>query len=141
MSYGLGSYTRFTTFGYGWSVFRQVLEFKGIRQLEIVGGGCLKAMWEKELDADFYNIYVRANNPDIFHDEFSIGKVQGVLTEAKFRTQSDSETLLNSMDMIYVGVRAIGDFGEDFNDVVLYVRPVTMGENVWVNDRHFSLIL
>jgi len=140
MSRALGSFTRVMPYGFGWSVFPEDLKFGGILQLEITCGGTLKAIWENSEDALFYNIFVRANDADVFQPEFSIGKVQGTLSEAKFRTLSDNFTLLNSMEMMFVGVREITAEGEDDNEIVLNVRPATFGENVFVNDRHFSTV-
>lgn len=136
----LGTLSRNPGFGFGWSQIN-IFDFDGIISLQIVDGGSLKAKWNADNEADFYRIYVRANNSDVFHAEYSLGKVNVDILEAKFRTLADHATLLNSMDMIYAGVRAVDINGEeDTNTAVVYIRPATLGDNVYIDDSHISLL-
>ena len=153
MANGFDSYTRYTAFGFGWSnLFSTVFDFRGILELEISAGGVLKAMWEEDIDAVYYNIYVRADNFDIFHSTYLLGKFpnpsSGVNYEgdpilfANFRTEADANILLQDTKMYYVGVRAENEYGvEDSNESYLYVRPLGTGQAyVFVNDRHISVV-
>ena len=105
------TYTRFTVFGFGWANwFSEVLDFQGIEELEIVAGGCLKAIWTADSDAARYNIYVRPDNSDIFHEEYILGRFPNPtagfnydgnpILFVKFRTEADGNTLLQDTKMI-----------------------------------------
>lgn len=114
--------------------------FAGIQQLEVVGGGALKASFT-EVTADYYNVYARPDNASVFSSAYLIGKfpAASVLGKVFFRAISDGKTLLNSMHNYYVGIRAEYQGTEEQNEVVLYVRPIG-GEPVFVNDRHVGII-
>jgi len=154
MQNGFESYTRFTVFGFGWTnaFAADVDDFYGIEELEIVAGGCLKAMWTNDVDAVRYNIYVRPDNIDVFHEDYLLGKFSNLtlsanyygdpVITAKIRTEADGVTLLQDTKMYYIGVRAENAIGvEDNNTLVLNVRPLGTGQvYVFVNDRHISLV-
>lgn len=157
MKNGFASYTRFTTFGFGWSNwFSQISDFGGILELEIAAGGTLKAMWVANPNAVRYNIYVRPDNPDIFHPDYLVGKFPNPssgftksyfdkdipILFVNFRTEGDLNTLLQDTKMYYVGVRYENEFDvEDDNTEYLYVRPLGTGQSyVFVNDRHISIV-
>ena len=157
MKNGFTSYTRFTTLGFGWSnLFGQVSDFDGILELEVAAGGTLKAMWVPNLNAIRYNIYVRPDNPDIFHYDYLLGKFPNPssgftkdcsgddipILFVNFRTESNGNTLLQDTKMYYVGVRYETEFDvEDTNEEYLYVRPLGTGQTyVFVNDRHISIV-
>ena len=137
-------FTRPTTFGFGWHVFRSAGTFDGLIQLEITCGGTLKAIWEQNEEAVTYNLYVRANDDDVFQPQYLLGKFREEFSEVKFRTLADGKTLLNSMDMVFVGLKAEGPFGpegeieEDSNTIVLNVRPQSIGVETFIDDRHIT---
>jgi len=147
----LGTFTRVTTFGFGWSVFSSditvVKKFKGIKQLEVTCGGTLKAIWDTATDCKGYNLYVRANNSDIFSEEYKLARFREDFSEVKFRTLANGQTLLNSMDMVFVGIRCVFEnedpciLEEDDNSCVLCVRPMAIGTEVFINDTQISLLL
>jgi len=143
MAYGFSALTKFGGFGFGWSGIRTfpVPVFAGIEQLEIVGGGCLKATWEISSNTTNYNIYVRPDGNDVFQNEFLLASLKNTATSIKFRTLADGITLLNAINMTYVGVKAENSIGEDINTEVLRIRPATFSENYWINDRHIKLVV
>ncbi len=158
MQNGFESYTRFSIFGFGWanSFTASIDDFEGILELEIVAGGCLKVMWAADLEAIKYNIYIRPDNPDIFHEEYLLGKFKNhssgftmscagnniPIRFVNIRTESDGNTLLQDTKMYYIGVKAENELGfEDNNVAYLNLRPLGTGQAyVFVNDRHISQV-
>lgn len=157
MRNGFNSYTRFSSFGFGLSNwFNLVSDFGGILELEVAAGGTFKVMWIDDPDAVRYNVYVRGDSEDIFHEEYLVGKFPNAsygytkictgdgipIRFVKIRTEGDMNTLLQDSKMYYVGVRAEDQFGvEDNNELYLNLRPLGTGQSyVFVNDRHISIV-
>jgi hypothetical protein len=149
------AYTRFTPFGFGWNngLFAiDIQDFVGLTELEVVAGGCIKLMFIPDVDAVLYNIYLRPDNNDIFHDEYLLGKFPNLplsenyygdeVVSAKVRTEANPGILLQDTKFYYVGVKAENAEGvEDGNFAILSVRPLgTAQVYVFVNDRHISLV-
>jgi len=138
MIHQLPTITRYTGFGFNWTPFPEVSVFTGISKLEIVEGGCLKAYWT-DVAPEYYNVYVRADDSNIFSNSYLLGTFPTGLSSLKIRTLADGVTLLNHTQMVYVGVRALGPLGEDTNTKILNVRPLGWPA-VFVDKSHVSLV-
>lgn len=135
-------FTRWSGLGWSWGDFEIVSAFDGIRQLEIAGGGTLKASWDSVVSALRYNVYVKPDSPTgLFSSTYLLGTFPNVISDVFFRTEADGVTLLQSTKQYYVGIRLVDAGGvEDSNSLYLCARPLG-GEPVFVNDRHVAVVL
>jgi hypothetical protein len=87
------------------------IEFEGVTRIDSIGGGCIKAYWNHattDFGVESYDIYIRAENPDIFQPEFLWSHIpyREEVTNAILRTEADSTTYFRNDITYFIGMVA-----------------------------------
>jgi len=101
--------------------------FAGVKTLQSVGGGCIKAYWRhasSEFPIESYDVYIRPNNSDVFLSAYVWASLpyRSEGTSAILRTESDASTFLRNDITYYVGVRAKDITG--LHDINTYIKAM-----------------
>ena len=120
--------------------------FDGIKRLRSVGGGCIKAIWNPAISnyiLDSYNVYIRADDPDVFNYNYLWANVRNDVNEVIIRTEANRDEFLRNHICYYIGVNAVDEFG--YIDDNLYVKNMSVygdgSESVEVPDRKIAKVV